>query len=1458
MQRPGPAQHASCNGQAGVPESGAAAQAAHRNASVSERIGNGTAAGRSVVQAAAPGSGMNDSAAHRNSTASLDSSRRNNVLSPAPAIAAGSGRNKASDVTPCPTGKADIHCNVTSCPGKAHSSDHGDTNGSVSSHNSAATQPTPNEPRSVTMATTMQERAAENSGQAAAEHRPLPRQHGAPSAPCSNPVVHRTGRKRRREVARIALLRSNRAARSKHMGKHPSRCLIRRGMKSCPIFQTVQFHNDRVKEIFEQYFLPQKLVDLIQASLLLIIIHFSMQVILWSQLPHGVRYLDSPVRYRSLVSDAVVVCTLGILIVMCICLGLRSLLGPTPYLSPGCKLYSAVLISVMIVDSFLMPHHAFSQPFTPTTSLWFVVIVVLTINTKSTFSPFKNCLVTIGVAISWIAYTCVAADVKEQLPRQVGASCLLLFMSITLGVSYKMLTERALRNAFLDTTRNMEQAERINQETNHQESLLVSIFPDSVCKEMTKEIVNDLEEHFALHGDADADLPFLLPGRPQAQFYRSFMDRCENVSILCSDIVSFTATSSTMSPQELVSMLNDVFARFDHIAQAEGCDRIKILGDGYVCVAGVPQECDDHADRCIKTGLRLAASVGAAGLAHGKQLQVRVGVHSGAVLCGVLGLRKWSFDVWGNDVLIATQLEASGRPGQVHISEDTREALQDVDRFVITEAPSLSFQKRQIETMFIKQVSGFRSVSLRGSRIGSLTSETLRSIQRPFANLPSLTSFDSDIVDQADLFDPDDIVSMDIVPVENATAATALSASGVATALDPVTMATQDSALPPSDTAQDVEEQQAATDTIGDGDDDDDDDDDMAAIWKCFSEKLEERSYLRTFFEHLNFRTLSFKKDFMTESYNKMPDDTFELNIIIYSLVILTSITVIRLGVVTSTLIRLVGWLALGPAVIVVAALVWSRFCECVKQRTQAIIKRIRAARTARTVITLLAYFVLHIIVNLGMVVCGELANQPHSIIMHNCTARTITADTTPSTTYIIQCVLVDKSVVILMDTTRCFTNESIPVISSAPISSAPATMSSDSSHNITTPPPNWTLSTNSSLLRNTTQPHGYAYTCNVSSEDAGGFLPIPTRPQENRCDFPHLVLQAEMFALVGMLMLFRTRFLYLIFVVIALAIVPVIFTWTLFKLPFTDTHFYWIGVSNGIDLPVYFGDFSIFLAVVAVLVVFTHARSMEIMLKINHIWNQEFSRSTRQNKQLRQANVYLLHNILPKHVAKHFLSQKTRSTQLYSCYHDNVAVMFCAIPKFSETFYQEVSSNRHGMECLRLLNEVFSDWDKLMSRSQYSTVEKIKTIGPTYMLVAGLHDPTGQHCAVSVLAMLAHDMNAAIDEINANAFNNFTLRIGLHTGSLVSGVIGARKPLFDIWGDTVNLASRMESTGINGKVQVTVQTGDVLRRRGFKLVDRGEIMVKGKGLMRTQFITEWPSARATRDAAVLMTQTSL
>ena len=136
-------------------------------------------------------------------------------------------------------------------------------------------------------------------------------------------------------------------------------------------------------------------------------------------------------------------------------------------------------------------------------------------------------------------------------------------------------------------------------------------------------------------------------------------------------------------------------------------------------------------------------------------------------------------------------------------------------------------------------------MSLRGSRIGSLTSETLRSIQRPFANLPSLTSFDSDIVDQADLFDPDDIVSMDIVPVENATAATALSASGVATALDPVTMATQDSALPPSDTAQDVEEQQAATDTIGDGDDDDDDDDDMAAIWKCFSEKLEERSYLR-------------------------------------------------------------------------------------------------------------------------------------------------------------------------------------------------------------------------------------------------------------------------------------------------------------------------------------------------------------------------------------------------------------------------------------------------------------------------------------------------------------------------------------------------------------------------------------------------------------------------------------
>ncbi|XP_072906194.1 adenylate cyclase type 8-like [Hemitrygon akajei] len=167
-------------------------------------------------------------------------------------------------------------------------------------------------------------------------------------------------------------------------------------------------------------------------------------------------------------------------------------------------------------------------------------------------------------------------------------------------------------------------------------------------------------------------------------------------------------------------------------------------------------------------------------------------------------------------------------------------------------------------------------------------------------------------------------------------------------------------------------------------------------------------------------------------------------------------------------------------------------------------------------------------------------------------------------------------------------------------------------------------------------------------------------------------------------------------------------------------------------------------------------------------------------------------------------------------------------------------------MECLQLLNEIIADFDELLSEERYEKIEKIKTIGSTYMAVSGLTLPMEENPdAWHHLCTLA-DFSLALDnimlEIHKHSSINFTLRVGFSHGPAISGVIGAKKPQFDIWGTTVNLASRMDSTGVSGRIQVPAQTQQILHLHGFTLQYRGPIYVKGvsetQGKVETYFLT--------------------
>lgn len=270
----------------------------------------------------------------------------------------------------------------------------------------------------------------------------------------------------------------------------------------------------------------------------------------------------------------------------------------------------------------------------------------------------------------------------------------------------------------------------------------------------------------------------------------------------------------------------------------------------------------------------------------------------------------------------------------------------------------------------------------------------------------------------------------------------------------------------------------------------------------------------------------------------------------------------------------------------------------------------------------------------------------------------------------------------------------------------------------------------------------------------------------------------------------------------------------------------------------------SLLLMAMFLLAVFYHGQQLEYTARLDFLWRVQAKEEINEMRELREHNENMLRNILPSHVARHFLEKDRDNEELYSQSYDTVGVMFASIPGFAD-FYSQTEMNNQGVECLRLLNEIIADFDELLGEERFQDIEKIKTIGSTYMAVSGL-SPEKQQCEdkwghLCALADFAIALNESIQEINKHSFNNFQLRIGMAHGSVVAGVIGAKKPQYDIWGKTVNLSSRMDSTGVSGKIQLPEETYAILNERGFAFEYRGEIYVKGiseqEGKLRTHFL---------------------
>ncbi|MBK9249073.1 MAG: tetratricopeptide repeat protein [Ignavibacteria bacterium] len=175
---------------------------------------------------------------------------------------------------------------------------------------------------------------------------------------------------------------------------------------------------------------------------------------------------------------------------------------------------------------------------------------------------------------------------------------------------------------------------------------------------------------------------------------KTIADSYEHVSVFFSDIVGFTKLSQSVSAEELVSMLNGIFTQFDQLARKHGLEKIKTIGDAYMAVCGAPIKVDNHAERTALFALDVVELMNNYQTNSEDKVMIRIGLHSGSVVAGIIGENKFAYDMWGDAVNTASRMESHGEAGKIHVSEEFKQALQEGPGLSQESPMSLHFQER--------------------------------------------------------------------------------------------------------------------------------------------------------------------------------------------------------------------------------------------------------------------------------------------------------------------------------------------------------------------------------------------------------------------------------------------------------------------------------------------------------------------------------------------------------------------------------------------------------------------------------------------------------------------------------------------------------------------------------------------------------------------------------------------
>ncbi|XP_026758695.2 adenylate cyclase type 2-like [Galleria mellonella] len=938
---------------------------------------------------------------------------------------------------------------------------------------------------------------------------------------------------------------------------------------------------------------------------------------------------------------------------------------------------SFIIIVDLVVTDVTVPIHSVSEGIALRPAYSTTVLLSIYV-----FLPLRNnyLVIILGVLVSTV-YVLIYAFFTYYKNPQIGvviASDIIYMVGVNImGTYFRLMNEIVTRRSFLDRQACVESTWRLKFVKSQEERLMLSILPEHIVSKVRQDIRSiylSLQSHDLVHNIKS--------------FNDRYVEEHDNVSILYADVVNYTRISTTLSPMRMVELLNELFGRFDEASEELDVLRIKFLGDCYYCVSGIPKPNAQHAKNCVDLGLEMIHIIKDVREKRSLNIDMRIGVHSGRILSGLIGIRKWQYDIWSKDATIANKMESTGQAGKVHVTKQTLELLQGSAREYVIEPNSacqndVFITKNKLETYLLSRPSmpvdykPFHRASVGLNRIISKT--TSRLSERRNLNHRRTTSF----ID-------DNLVEYQLM------------------------LKAADAQM-----AKEIEDMTSGRNQI-------------------MSES------------RLNKITLMFKNFDMEKSFLLQADPLFKYYITCCLFILLLTFLINGLTTDWFNGFHWYTWTLFGALILILLAM------------------------------QPLTWF--HII-----------------WLKHNGIEE-------PKNPYL-----------------RSIYDLSINIIRSAKIRTAIYMI----------------ISTGLAAM---------------SIVNVIGCTEVEVEPSTktvlSNCVSPWHVTQCWGLALLLNFLFSRVFF---IFKWIVAGGMTTFYLWMVWGMK-TDLFAADVTWNVGLDPRV-----SHTLTVVSItLTLYWIDRMTEFRNRLDYLWQVQLGEEQQEAETMLKVNNMLLENILPGHVVQVYLNMNRSIDELYYEKYDNVAVMFASLTDYK--LGVEDDADLSDKTVLGMLDSVISDFDRLLlTGSSAYKVEKIKMAGWTYMAACGL-DPSKRQSFDStsinsniknqntiynraiIMTMLefAAAMMRKLQDFNRGSFQSFeglNLRIGISNGEVAAGVVGSSKPLYDIWGHAVNMASRMDSTGETGKIQVTENTALILEDCGILTTYRGETLVKGAGYIKTYYV---------------------